>query len=213
MYLKIWITWYGWGTIILPLCYTELRKNFWNFWELLKIIFCWVKNISLFWSKFLSMYSSTFDSILSRSLWILFFISSDKSLDNGVAAIVFSVKNFPKWYLHFPLLYLWQDFECQCTWYAVTNWKGSGSVTSFGTNTFTMESTNLTYSSILFFCKTGASNIHKNEWIRGLPRNWNSARMAWYLTFPKTPSKTTVLKNIFTLYWKWRASTTGFKFR
>ena len=134
------------------------------------------------------MYSFIFDSILSRSLRILFFISSHKSLGNGVATIVFSVKNFPKWYLHFPLLYLWQDLECECTWYVV-NWKSSRSVTSFGTNAFTIESTNLTYSSIFFLCKTGTSNIHKKEWICGLPHNWNSTQMAWYLTFSRMPSK------------------------
>ena len=133
------------------------------------------------------MYSFTFDSILLRLLRILFFISSDKSLSNKVATIVFSVKNFPKWYLR-------QNLEYECTWYVVhcvksvqirsyfwsvfsciyteyrdllrkslyslqntgkywpeitlyldtfhavvTNWKGSESATSFGTNAFTME--------------------------------------------------------------------------
>ena len=36
--------------------------------------------------------------------------------------------------------------------------------------------------------RTGASIIHKNEWIRGLPRTWNSTLIAWYFTFPKGPS-------------------------
>ena len=65
-----------------------------------------------FWSKFLSMYSFTFDSILLRLLRIPFFISSDKSLSNKVATIVFSVKNFPKWHLR-------QNLECECNWYVV----------------------------------------------------------------------------------------------
>ena len=101
----------------------------------------------------------TFDSNLSRSLRILFLISSDWPLGNGVARIMFSLKNFLKQYLHSPLLYLRQDLECECTSHVVTNWKNLRYVTLFGTNNFVVKSTNLTYSSTLFLCKTGACDI------------------------------------------------------
>ena len=69
--------------VILPVCYIELCKNLWNFRDLLKIIFCWFKIFRFLGSRILSMYSFTFDSILSRSIRKLFLISSDKSLDGS----------------------------------------------------------------------------------------------------------------------------------
>ena len=78
MSLEIWITWCGYGTVILPLTvvlgYIELYKNFQNFRDLLKIIFCWVQTLLFFFffgwgggGRAFYLCFFTFDSNLSRS--------------------------------------------------------------------------------------------------------------------------------------------------
>ena len=78
---------------------------------------------SVFWGLDFYLYSLTYDNILFTLTENTVFDSSDRSQGNEVARILFSVKNFPKWYLHSPLLHLRQDVECEFTWYAVTNWR------------------------------------------------------------------------------------------
>ena len=96
--------------------------------------------------------------------------------------------------------------------YVVTNLYSSGCSVSCGRVTCITFSANPIYSSLLFLVKVGALTIQRKEWIWGLPRIWNTTRIALHFVFPIGPSITISLKNISAWYGKYLATKTGLLF-
>ena len=96
--------------------------------------------------------------------------------------------------------------------YVVINLCSSGCSVSCGRVTCIIFSTNPIYSSLLSLVKIGALTIQRKEWMWGLPRIWNSTRIALHFVFPIRPSITISIKNILAQYGKYLATKTGLLF-
>ena len=196
-----------WNTkcsIIIIFCNCHIRKNFLN-WQI-------IKKTSGIWIKIVI-------NVLFNLTKILFSLLNIPNLStwlnvccNGIAMMVLSVK---KHHLkrHLLFLYLRQVIEWQWVWKVLTNW--SKWLNSDGNFPQTAESKNSTYSFILFSASVGALSTQRKLCICSEPRNWNSTRIALYLTFPNGPYLMTdiTLKEISTLWWKSRANKIAFEFK
>ena len=96
--------------------------------------------------------------------------------------------------------------------HVVINLYSWGCSVSCGKVTCITFSTNPIYSSLLSLVKAGALTSQGKEWMWGLPRIWNSARIALHFVFPIGPSITISIKNTSAQYGKYLATKTGLLF-